>query len=93
MLNEFAPELTLLDEPKIKDGKVALNFNESIYSSFEEKTVSKRLLDALVLSLTEQKDIQSVEVQVNGKASLKLEDGKDLTEPVSRPEKVNSTSL
>ncbi|WP_019242833.1 MULTISPECIES: GerMN domain-containing protein [Bacillus] len=93
LLNEFAPELTLLDEPKIKDGKVALNFNESIYSSFEEKTVSKRLLDALVLSLTEQKDIQSVEVQVNGKASLKLEDGKDLTEPVSRPEKVNSTSL
>lgn len=90
---EFMPELALIDNPKIADGKVALNFNESIYGSFKENVVSQRLLDVLVLSLTEQKGIESVEVFVNGKASLKTEDGKNLTAPVSRPQKVNSSSL
>lgn len=93
LVTEFMADLSLINEPTIKDGKAILNFNESIYGSFKEQTVSQRLLDALVLSLTEQTGIKSVEVQVNGKASLKTEDGKDLSEPVSRPEKVNSTSL
>lgn len=93
LVTEFMSDLALVDKPTIKDGKATLNFNESIYGSFKEKTVSERLLNALVLSLTEQKGIKQVEVQVNGKASLKTEDGKDLSEPVSRPEKVNSTSL
>ena len=93
LLTEFMPGLALLEEPKIKDGKVSVDFNETIYSGFKEEMISQRLLDALVLSLTEQEGIDSVEVMVNGKASLKLEDGKDLTEPVIRPEKVNRNSL
>ncbi|MEH6944368.1 GerMN domain-containing protein [Bacillus sp. JJ722] len=93
LVTEFMADLKLVNEPTIKDGKAILNFNESIYGSFKEQTVSQRLLDALVLSLTEQTGIESVEVQVNGKASLKTEDGKDLSAPVSRPEKVNSSSL
>ncbi|MGM9926610.1 MAG: GerMN domain-containing protein [Bacillus sp. (in: firmicutes)] len=93
LLTEFMPDLALLDEPVMKDGNVSVNFNENIYGSFEEEIVSQRLIDALVLSLTEQADIESVEVLVNGEASLKLEDGKDLSEPVNRPEKVNSSSL
>lgn len=93
LLTEFMPELALLNEPKLVDGKVELDFDESIYGSFEEKVVSQRLLDALVLSLTEQGGIESVEVLVNGKASLKTEDGKSISEPVIRPEKVNGSSL
>lgn len=93
LLTEFMPGLALLEEPKVKDGRVSVDFNETIYSGFEEKMISQRLLDALVLSLTEQADVESVEVLVNGEASLKLEDGKDLSEPVIRPEKVNSSSL
>ena len=51
--------------------------------------VSETLIDALVHSLTEQKDIKSVEVLVNGKASLLTEDGEKLSKPVIRPEKIN----
>ncbi len=93
LLTEFMPDLALLDHPVIKDGKAELNFNENIYGSFEEQVVSDRLLDALVLSLTEQNGIDSVEVMVNGKATLKTQEGKELSEPVSRPEKVNGSSL
>jgi germination protein M len=92
LLNEFLPEVALLDEPKVENGKVTLNFNESIYSSFEEKEISQNVLDSLVLSLTEQEGIESVAVTVNGKAELVDESGKKLTEPVTRPEKVNTGS-
>jgi germination protein M len=93
LISDFLPDVALIDEPKIEDGKVTLNFNESIYGSFEEKMVSEHLLNALVLSLTEQKGIESVEVMVNGEAGLVKENGEKLVEPVTRPENVNTGSF
>lgn len=93
LVNEFRPEVKLLDKPIIKDGVVTLNFNESIYNSFDKKIISQSVLDSLVLSLTEQKDIKSVAITVNGKAELVNEEGKKLSEPVARPEKVNTGSF
>lgn len=93
LLNDFSPDVKLLDEPTVTDGKVTLNFNESIYGSFEEKIISQHLLNTLVLSLTEQRGIESVEVMVNGEAELVRENGEKLVEPVTRPEKVNTGSF
>jgi germination protein M len=87
------PDVELLEAPKLEDGKVTLNFNKSIYGSFEEKIVSQHLLNALVLSLTEQKGIESVAVTVDGKADLVNDKGDKLSEPVTRPEKVNTGSF
>ncbi|MDE5052281.1 GerMN domain-containing protein [Niallia taxi] len=80
-------DVKLLDEPVVADGKVTLTFNESIYNSAdgEEKTVSADLLHSLVLSLTEQEGIESVAITGNGEQDLVNEEGKSLTEPVSRP--------
>lgn len=95
LASEFMPDVELLEKPKVEDGKVTLNFNESIYGSFEEKIVSEHLLNALVLSLTEQKGlgIESVAVTVDGKAELVNDKGEKLSEPVTRPEKVNTGSF
>ena len=90
LLTDFVSDVALLDEPTVSDGKVTVNFNESILGSFKEKKVSQSVLNALVLSLTEQEGIESVEIQVNGSADLLNEDGKPLSEPVVRPEKVNT---
>ncbi|WP_042459323.1 GerMN domain-containing protein [Neobacillus dielmonensis] len=92
LVSEFMPDAKLLDA-KYKDGTVTLNFDKNIYGSFEEKVISQHLLDALVLSLTEQKGVQKVAVQVDGKAGLKNDQGKKLSEPVTRPEKVNTGSF
>ncbi|MBU8879606.1 GerMN domain-containing protein [Bacillus sp. FJAT-29790] len=90
--SDFLPNVKLLDN-KVENGKVTLNFNESVFGSFEEKIISQHLLNALVLSLTEQKGIESVAVTVDGKAELVNEKGEKLTEPVTRPEKVNTGSF
>ncbi|MBE3571260.1 MAG: GerMN domain-containing protein [Bacillales bacterium] len=93
LLSEFNQDVELLDKPKVENGKVTLNFNEAIYGSFEEKMISKNVLNSLVLSLTEQKGIESVSITVEGKAEIVNENGEKLTEPVSRPEKVNTGSF
>lgn len=93
LLSEFQPKVKLLNDPKIESGKVTLDFNESIYGSFEEKIISEHVLNTLVLSLTEQEGIESVAVTVNGEANLVTEDGRNLSEPVTRPENVNTGSF
>ncbi len=91
--SDFLAEVKLLDDPKIENGKVTLNFNEFVYSNSEEKIVSRHLLDALVLSLTEQKGIESVAITVNGKSDFVNDEGEKMTEPVTRPQKVNTGSF
>jgi len=91
-VSEFMSDVKLLEAPKYQKGTVTLNFNENVYGSFEEKEISQTLLDSLVLSLTEQHGVEKVAVLVNGKAEIKNDKGQKLSEPVTRPEKVNTGS-
>lgn len=91
--SDFASSVKLIDKPKIENGKVTLNFNEAIYGSFKEKIVSEHLLNALVLSLTEQEGIESVSILVKGKSEIVNEKGEKLSAPVTRPEKLNTGSF
>ncbi|MFC0270216.1 GerMN domain-containing protein [Metabacillus herbersteinensis] len=95
LLSEFQDGVELLSAPEYEDGKVTLDFNDSIYGSFdeEEKQISTSVLQSLVLSLTEQQGIESVAIKVNGKTDLVNEKGEKLTEPVTRPENVNTDSF
>lgn len=93
LVSEFSSEVELLDKPKVENGKVTLNFNESVYGSSEDKIISQHVLNSLVLSLTEQKGIESVSVTVDGESEIVKENGDKLTEPVTRPEKVNTGSF
>ena len=95
LLNDFQDGVKLLSAPKNEDGKVTLDFNDAIYGSFDEKQkiISSSVLQSLVLTLTEQQGIESVAVTVDGKADLINENGEKLTEPVTRPSKVNTGSF
>ncbi|WP_066311487.1 GerMN domain-containing protein [Bacillus sp. FJAT-29814] len=93
LVSEFMSDVKLLEAPKYENGTVTLNFNKNIYGSFEEKVISQSILDSIVLSLTEQKGIEKVAVKVDGKAELKNDQGKKLSAPVTRPEKVNTGSF
>ena len=92
--SDFASDLALIDTPVVGNGVASLNFNQNLYTSITDKnkTVSKKLIDALVLSLTENKAIKQVSVTVNGSKELTGEDGKPLSAPVSRPNKVNTVA-
>ncbi|MGE6629029.1 GerMN domain-containing protein [Bacillus sp. NPDC077027] len=95
LLTDFDQDVKLVSAPKIKDGHVTLDFNESIFGSADEKkkVISQKVLDSIVLTLTEQPNVKSVSVKVNGKAELVNEKGTELTKPVSRPDRVNTGSF
>ncbi|MED3563912.1 GerMN domain-containing protein, partial [Bacillus xiapuensis] len=93
LLSEFMSDAKLLEAPKVENGQVTLNFNENIYGSFEDKEISQSLLNSIVLTLTEQPGIEKVAIEVKGKSDLKNDQGKKLSAPVSRPEKVNTGSF
>lgn len=87
LVTDFMPDTKLLNQPKVENGEVTLNFNNSIYGSFKQNVISQHLLDELVLSLTEEPGINRVAVEVNGQAKLVKENGQKLTAPVTRQKK------
>ncbi|WP_155010565.1 GerMN domain-containing protein [Priestia megaterium] len=93
LVTDFNPDAKLVAAPKYADGQLTLNFNKNIFGNLKGTEISQYVLDSLVLSLTEQKAVDSVAIKVNGKKTLKDEKGKKLTEPVSRPKNVNTGSF
>ncbi len=92
LLNDFHGDVKLLGTT-YADGKVTLDFNEAIFGSIDQKMISQHVLNTLVLSLTEQPGVESVSITVDGQTGIVNEEGKSVSEPVSRPEQVNTGSF
>lgn len=93
LFSALMPDVALLNEPKLANKIVTLNFNENILGSFDRNLISDEVLQSIVLTLTEQEGIEGVSIQVNGKTDIENEKGEPITEPVTRPETVNSVEL
>ncbi|PYZ97302.1 sporulation protein [Alteribacter lacisalsi] len=90
LLTDFRTETALVDEPRLSNGTVELNFNEGILSQMEGTAVSEHVVNMIVLSLTEQEEVEQVSISVNDDDQLMVSSGAALTEPVSRPGSVNT---
>lgn len=89
LVTEFNKDV-VLNDAEISKGNVTLNFNKNIYTNPKNKEISSSLLHALVLSLTEQPSIDTVKIKVEGESVAVDENGKKLTEPVTRPLHINT---
>ncbi|WP_078545252.1 GerMN domain-containing protein [Litchfieldia alkalitelluris] len=92
LLTDIHGEVELLDS-SYADGKVTLDFNEAIFGSLDQKMISSHVLNTLVLSLTEQPGVESVSITVEGEEGIVNEEGTSVSEPVTRPESVNTGSF
>ncbi|SDZ67506.1 germination protein M [Evansella caseinilytica] len=90
LLTDFRSEVQMIDEPDLQNGTLILNFNEALLSQMEGTAVSEDVLNMLVLSLTEQKEVEKVAIEVESEGNLLVSTGETLTEPVSRPSMVNT---
>ncbi len=93
LLPGLNPNVELLEDPTVEKGQVTLNFNDGILGSFTSMIITEDTLNSLVLSLTEQPEVESVSILVNGETEAVTEDGDSLAEPVTRPENVNTGSF
>ncbi|WP_091022773.1 MULTISPECIES: GerMN domain-containing protein [Bacillaceae] len=93
LVSDFGTDTKLVSQPVFKGGKLVLNFNDGIYGNIAKNMINNDVLQPLVLSLTEQKGVKSIEIQINGKLTALDQQGKPLSQPVSRPKDVNTKKL
>lgn len=93
LVTDFGADTKLMSKPLYQNGKLVLNFNEGIFGNIAKNMINNDVLQPLVLSLTEQPGVKSIEIQVNGKLTALDQQGKPLSQPVSRPKDVNTKEL
>jgi len=71
----------------IADGVVTVDLKDEMFSA--EQKLPSEMLQAVVLSLTENTGAKQVQIQLNGSSNLKDTDNRSYSEPVDRPTHVN----
>ncbi|RCW66364.1 GerMN domain-containing protein [Saliterribacillus persicus] len=84
LLNMINTGTTLTEDPVIHDGVLTLTFNENILSDSEKSMIAEEVMQVLVLSLTENEEVEAVEVNVENHDRLVNEAGESYDVPVSR---------
>ncbi|WP_152654780.1 GerMN domain-containing protein [Oceanobacillus sp. CFH 90083] len=83
VVNVFSPEAALTAEPVIKEGVAHLTFNEGILMDAEQNIISDEVMETMVRTLTQQSNIDAVNVQVENVDEVFNENGEPYSEPVS----------
>ncbi|MBB5172662.1 GerMN domain-containing protein [Texcoconibacillus texcoconensis] len=90
LLTDFTTDVELLEEPELSNGVLTVNFNDEILSRMDGAAVSDHVLNMIVLSLTEDENVDEVSILVNDEEELLHASGEWISEPVSRPDQVNT---
>ncbi|KGX89037.1 GerMN domain-containing protein [Pontibacillus litoralis] len=87
LLTVFNQDVKLIAEPDLENGVLTLTFNENVLNDFDDKSVvTNKVMESLVLSLTEQPEVEAVSVKVENKDKVFTEKGVELAQPVTRGE-------
>lgn len=80
----FNSDVSLAAEPSLDDGVLNIVFNKEVLKNKDKMTISDDAMETLVRTLTEQEDVQAVNVKVENADKLFNENGEAYTEPVTR---------
>ncbi|MFD0588332.1 GerMN domain-containing protein [Paenibacillus sp. GCM10027627] len=78
-------EVTGIEE---KDGVVIVDLQDEAYESGQQ--IPAEMLQAVILSLTENSGADSVQIRINGETNLVDDNNQSYSEPVGRPHHVNA---
>lgn len=73
---------------EVKDGVAIIDLEDEAFGA--EKELPAVMLEAVVLSLTENSDAETVQIRINGESNLVDNNQKSYSEPVGRPHHVNA---
>lgn len=84
-------ETSVAEINKNEDGSLTVSLNESMFEQGDE--IPSEMLQAVVLTVAENSNNAKVKIHMNDLAQVKGDDGRDYSEPVSRPEHINEISI
>ncbi|WP_106768545.1 GerMN domain-containing protein [Paenibacillus faecalis] len=76
---------------KNEDGSLTVSLNESMFESGDE--IPSEMLQAVVLTVAENSNNAKVKIQMNDMTEVKGDDGRNYSEPVSKPEFINEIPI
>lgn len=71
----------------VRDGVASARFDDALLGP--DGRVEAETAQAIMLTLAENTDAERVQIRIDGRASLKATDGRDLSRPVERPTRPN----
>lgn len=83
-ISVFNHRATLLEEPRIEDGILTLNFSSELFYNSEQTQVSSQVIRQLVMTMTEFDEVYEVSVVIEGSSRVFDDAGNPITVPVSR---------
>ncbi|MFB1052187.1 GerMN domain-containing protein [Paraliobacillus sp. JSM ZJ581] len=93
LLNVFNPNVSVTENPKVKDGVLHVSFSKEILNDENTSSISDEVMETLVRTLTDKSGIDAISVEVQGVDQVFNEDGVPYTEPVTRDAFVPTGSL
>lgn len=89
----FNPKTLLTNAPNLDEGVLELVFNKEILKDADKSVISDEVVETLVRTLTEQQEIEAVNVKVEDIDELVNENGETYTEPVTKQTFIPSEKL
>src|SRR5690625_3463341 len=92
-LHVFNDQTKLVNKPNLRNGVLQLVFNEEILKDGENAIIADDVMETLVRSLTEMKDVEAVEVNVENVDEVMSENGTAYDKPVTKNDFVQSEKM
>jgi len=83
-ISVFNHRTTLLEQPRVEDGIMTLNFCSELFYNQDQTQVSSQVIKQLVMTMTEFDEVYEVSVVIEGSSRVFDDAGNPITVPVSR---------
>lgn len=93
MTHVFNDQTLLLDEPILEDGVLELVFNQEILKNADKAVISDEVMETLARTLTQQNQVEAVNVKVENIDQLTNENGESYDEPITAQTFIESQKL
>ncbi|MUK86944.1 spore gernimation protein [Ornithinibacillus sp. L9] len=84
LMHVFNAGAQLVETPNLQNGVLDLVFNENVLQDMDNSVISDEVMETLVRTLTEQQDVEAVNVRVENVEQLVNENGEAYSEPVTK---------
>lgn len=84
-------ETSVAEINKNEDGSLTVSLNEDMFEQGDQ--IPSEMLQAVVLTVAENSNNAKVKIHMNDLAEVKGDDGRNYSEPVSRPEYINEIPI
>lgn len=92
-MDVFNDHVALVNKPVLQEGVLQLEFSQAILKDEEKAVIADDVVETLVRTLTEQEDVEAVEIKVENTEKVVNENGTTYDQPVTKNHFIHSEKM